>query len=259
MTGRAKPLGAQLLGAQLLGAQLLGVQLLGAMGLLTRLPLPAHVPAAPVRCLWAYPVAGLVVGLIGAAMLHGPFPAAVAATFAVIASAIATGGLHEDGLADTCDALGGGRDPERRLAILRDSRIGAHGALALMLATALRIAALASMSRPHATLAFIAASTLSRGLILPVLLMTGPARPDGLGASLGDVRPRQVMAGLGLALVLFFLLAPPGGRGLAVVGGVVASLVVGRIAASRFGGFTGDLLGAAALTGECVVLACLAG
>ncbi len=240
-------------------AERLSAQLLGAFGLLTRLPLPAHVPAAPERCLWAYPVAGLVVGLIGAALLHGPFPASVAATLAVIATAIATGGLHEDGLADTADALGGGRDPARRLAILRDSRIGAHGALALVLATALRIAALASMSRPHATQAFIAASALSRGLILPVLLMTGPARPDGLAAPLARARTGQVLTGLGLALALFLLFAPPGGRAFAIVGGLVASLVVGRIAATRFGGYTGDLLGAASLIGECVVLACLAG
>ena len=238
-------------------------ELLGALGLLTRLPLPAHVPADPGRCLWAYPVAGLVIGLIGAAVLHGPFSAPVAATIAVVASAIATGGLHEDGIADTCDALGGGRDPARRLAILRDSRIGAHGALALVLATVLRIAALASMSRPHATLAFIAASTFSRGLILPVLLMTGPARPDGLGASLARAGGRQVLAGqvlggMGLAVVLFLVFAPHGGRGLAIVAGLTVSLVVGRIAATRFGGYTGDLLGTAALAGEGVVLACLA-
>ena len=232
-------------------------ELLGAFGLLTRLPLPPHVPAPPERCLWAYPVAGLAVGLIGAAALQLPFPAPVAATLAVAATALATGGLHEDGLADTADALGGGRTVERRLVILRDSRIGAHGALALVLLTALRIAALAAMTRADATAAFIAANALSRGLMLPVLLMVGPARPDGLGASLAAAPRAQVWGGLALAVGLFFVCAPHGRRGLAIVCGLGVAVLVGRIARRNFGGYTGDLLGAAAMIGEGAALACL--
>lgn len=234
-------------------------ELLGAFGLLTRLPLPPHVPAPPARCLWAYPVAGLAVGLVGAAALQLPCPAPVATTLAVAATALATGGLHEDGLADTADALGGGRDPARRLAILRDSRIGAHGALALLLATALRIAALASMTRADATAALIAANALARGLCSPVLLMAGPARAGGLGASLGAAPRVQVLGGLAIAAVLFVAIAPPGRRGAALVCGLAVSVGVGRIARKKFGGYTGDLLGAAAMAGEAAVLACLAG
>lgn len=231
-------------------------EILGAFALLTRLPVGAHA-AAPADCVWAYPLAGAAVGLAGAAALHAPVTPAAAAVLALVAAALATGGLHEDGLADTVDALGGGRDAARRLAILKDSRIGAHGALALVLATALRLAALTAAPPGRAAWAFVAASALGRTAMLPMLCALPPARPDGLAAPLARASPARLGCGVALGLALFLAAAPPGGRLAALVAAAAAAFALGRLATTRFGGFTGDLLGAAALAAECAALACL--
>ena len=114
-------------------------ELVSAFGLLTRLPVADLTPpgdyADPARAVWAYPLAGLAVGLIGglvywlAAALA--IPPMIAGVLALGAMVLATGGLHEDGLADTADGLGGGRDKARKLEIMRDSRIGSYGVIAL--------------------------------------------------------------------------------------------------------------------------------
>ena len=118
---------------------------------------PAAVRAAPpaagalARAAWAFPIAGLVVGLIGAivyALAHRiGLPSWTAAALAVAATLLATGCLHEDGLADTADGFGGGKTREQKLEIMRDSRIGTYGVCALALSLLLRVGALASFSR----------------------------------------------------------------------------------------------------------------
>src|SRR5204863_1906899 len=114
---------------------------------------------------------------------------------AVTAGIALTGALHEDGLADTADGFGGGRDRDDKLRIMRDSRQGSFGVVALVLSIALRAAALGTIGEPiHVTLALIAAHAASRG-VLPVLMhVLTPARPDGLGASAG--RPSRTAANL---------------------------------------------------------------
>ena len=226
-----------------------------AIGLLTRLPVSRHHRlASPASAVWAYPLAGLLAGGAAAAtrLVAAAFgvPALVAAVLALTAAALVTGGLHEDGFADTADALSGGWTVERRLAIMRDSRIGAHGALALMLAVLLRVAALASLAPREAGLALLAASAVSRGAMLPVLAFCHPARPDGLGASLASVRPAVIGAGLALAAGLGLAF---GGIRAVVAGGLVAAAGI-LVARHRLGGFTGDLLGAVAVAAECAVL-----
>src|SRR5437763_523525 len=95
---------------------------------------------------WALPLIGLIVGAIAALVLLGAawigMTPAVAAGLALAAAVLVTGGLHEDGLADTADGLGGGKDRDHKLAIMRDSRIGSYGVLALMLTLGLRWSAL---------------------------------------------------------------------------------------------------------------------
>ncbi|MEL6701469.1 MAG: adenosylcobinamide-GDP ribazoletransferase, partial [Pseudomonadota bacterium] len=116
-----------------------------AIGFLTRLPLRVDGDAAVARgagCVWAYPIAGLVVGTVVAAILWALMavgvPAALTAGGAVAAGLFVTGALHEDGMADTVDGLWGGWTRERRLEIMKDSRIGAYGVLALVVTVGLR-------------------------------------------------------------------------------------------------------------------------
>ncbi|MBV9758851.1 MAG: adenosylcobinamide-GDP ribazoletransferase, partial [Alphaproteobacteria bacterium] len=117
--------------------------LVRAFALLTRLPTPSHRGEGAVAgCVWAFPIVGATVGAIGAAAYWlacgvGMKPA-LAAVLALAAQVVATGGFHEDGLADTADGFGGGTTPAEKLAIMRDSRIGTFGVLALVLVLALR-------------------------------------------------------------------------------------------------------------------------
>jgi adenosylcobinamide-GDP ribazoletransferase len=229
----------------------------GAFMLLTRLPVArlsrSEVP--PAACVWAYPLVGAVVGGIGAAVFAVAglgLPPVTAAILAVAATILASGGLHEDGLADTADGFGGGRTAARKLEIMRDSRIGSFGALALMLSLALRITAVASLARPGpAALALIMAGAFGRGAMLLPLWRLRPARPDGLGAALAMTSPRRL--GIGLAITAAFALPAP----IVLVAALVAGPVMTTLARRHIGGYTGDVLGATEQLAECAVLAAL--
>ncbi len=124
------------------------------------------------RALWAAPVVGAVVGgLVGAAVygfahsLH--IPPLPAAALAVAATAAVTGALHEDGLADVADGFGGGATRERKLDIMRDSRIGTYGVCALMLSFMLRVGALASLGDPASVAAALICAGSCRGARRP--------------------------------------------------------------------------------------------
>jgi len=119
-----------------------------AIGLLSRLPVPVDTDLATrrgARAAWAYPLAGLVVGalagLVAQVALWLGLPPSIAALLALAAMIAITGALHEDGLADSADGLWGGWDRARRLEIMKDSRIGTYGVLALGLTLLLRAAA----------------------------------------------------------------------------------------------------------------------
>ena len=158
-----------------------------AASFVTILPVASSKPAADgavARATWALPVAGLLVGLAGAlvykvASRFGLAPN-LAALLALAATTIITGALHEDGLADTADGLGGGRTRERKLEIMRDSRIGTYGVCALILSFGLRWSALAAIANPWAVaLALCAAHTAARAGLPAFMSQVAPARPDG--------------------------------------------------------------------------------
>lgn len=233
--------------------------------LLTRVPAgpPLAEPVPPLSAAsWAYPVVGACLGALAWAVVAGamalglpPWPAALLALAAVM---LATGGLHEDGLADYADAAGAGGPPERRLQIMRDSRIGAHGALALVTVTGLRWSALATLAaRADAPLfwAIVGALALSRAAMAILQQITPPARADGLGQSASRPGlPRAVVAAL-LALVPIV----PLGVTPALTAAALAALVTGLLAwhaRATVGGQTGDVLGA---TGQLVEAAVLLG
>ena len=154
-----------------------------AVVFLTRLPVGGF-PYTEAEWRWSsawLPAVGALVGAASAGvwLLLEPAGAAVAAAFAVTASVLLTGGFHEDGLADTADALGGGADPETVLRILKDPRVGSFGALALVVSVLLRVALLASLARA-APVALVVAHTLAR--VGPVWLMVTLAYVTGEGA-----------------------------------------------------------------------------
>ena len=230
----------------------------GAITLLTRLPGAPLVRGPwpdPGRCVWAYPLVGLLVGGVSGLVLvlveREGVPPLAASMLALAAAAALTGGLHEDGLADTFDALDG-RTPDRRLAILRDSRIGAHGALALVLATLIRAACLAAMPAGRASVALALASVLGRASILVVIARARPARAQGAAAPLGQSPAPRLLIGLALSLAVAVPLDAH--WALPVLASGLTGLAVARLSRRRFGGFTGDLLGAAEMLAECAVL-----
>ena len=234
-----------------------------ALVLLTRLPLPRLPDAAfqrPARVVWAFPLAGLVVGglaaLAGVLALHAGLPAMVAAGLALVVQCAATGAMHEDGLADTLDGLWGGHTREARLEIMKDSTVGAYGAIALVLSLGLRWALIAALL-PVAPGAVVAAACLSRAG-MPVLMYALPhARDFGLSHGVGRPTARACAIGLALGLVLAFLTAGHE----TVTGALLGALALAwlaRQARKRIGGQTGDILGASQQLGEIAILLALA-
>ncbi len=243
-------------------------QFITAVAVLTRLPVGAAQPAdgaaqpadgAIAAASWAFPLVGAGIGalaalaFLGAELLGcGDAPAALIALAAGLAL---TGALHEDGLADAADGFGGGGSPEEKLAIMRDSRHGSFGVIALVLSIGLRSAALATIGEPiHAGLALIAAHAASRGALPPLMRILAPARADGLGAMAGRPSlPVAIIAGtLGGVIALAVLGPATGAIALALSGGAVALAAV--LAHRQIGGYTGDVLGFFQQIGEIVML-----
>ena len=239
----------------------------------SRLPVPAlpweqdahALPNFP-RLVRVIPLAGLLLGLVPAAALIvallldlGPW---LSAMLAVAAMVLATGALHEDGLADVADSFGG-TTRDKRLEIMRDSRIGSFGATALFLALALRIGALAEIVSRADALAAVAAilitASLSRTAGLMPLVFLPPARRDGLSHAVGQP-PRETFwlaAGIaGAIAVALGALAglPPFGIALTIVLSGLAGLALTGFAARHLGGQTGDIVGAAQQVAEIAAL-----
>ncbi len=240
------------------------VLFLSAAGFLTRLPMPGWVGWADDRMIRAsryFAAVGALVGLAGGLVwwLAGQVaPGAVAAGLALAAMIWLTGALHEDGLADCADGLGGGKSGPQALEIMRDSRVGSYGALALVFSVGLRWAALAALAPGWGMLALVLAGGIGRAAMVPATALASYARREGLGGSLaGGAGVIEVAAALGTALVLGIIGGWPGllalGLALAVTGGFLLYLV------RRVGGYTGDGLGAIAQLGEIAVLVVLAG
>lgn len=217
------------------------------------------------RAAWAIPLVGTIIGAVGAgigllAYLAG-LSTLIAAVLTVATLVVVTGAFHEDGLADTCDGLWGGATPERRLEIMKDSRIGTFGAAGLTLSLALRVFALTEMFRligPYALLLVIGVAAASRPLALIPVLILPPARSEGLAAGVPLPGPATLAVSIGLGLAILAasvwrndMLAPTA-TGLIALIGVMAALV--RIADRKIGGHTGDILGAAQQAAEITLL-----
>jgi adenosylcobinamide-GDP ribazoletransferase len=247
-----------------MGLGSLGRDIADALRFFTRLRVGEPELGAPLhvdRIAWAAPVAGLAVGLIGALALVltallglPPLLRAALATAALVAT---TGALHEDGLADVADGFGGGATRARKLEIMRDSRVGAYGAIAIALALILRVGALAAaldggLWRACSSLLLVAA--LSRAAALTPLALLPPARATGAGAAAGRLDSRTLAGAWGSALVIAFVL---GLVALGLAHALLAALMSGAgalamvaLARRAIGGQTGDVAGAAQQCGE---------
>jgi adenosylcobinamide-GDP ribazoletransferase len=237
-------------------------ELLDALRFMTIIPVPSSDAAiAPdwlSRCAKYFPVVGIGVGLASAVVLlladriWGPV---VASLLAVAASIAVTGALHEDGLADTADGLGGGSSVEKQLAIMKDSRIGTYGTLALVFSLSLRVTALAEMPAWTAAAALIAAHAAAR--ITPAFVMNAlPYAGDAaaMKVSYSDASVSAHDRGFALFVVLCALLPlafvsiPSAISGL-LLGAALAAAVT-HWARQRINGYTGDVLGAIEQTFE---------
>lgn len=237
-----------------------GADLLTAFALLTRLPVPDH-QGTGAQSAWAWPVVGAVLGALaalaaGLALWLG-FTPGVVAVLVLILGAMLTGGLHEDGLSDTADGLFGGWTKERRLEIMKDSRVGSYGVLALLLVTLARWSALATLLAAGQVWVLVPVGAVARAPMGLVMSALPNARGAGLSHATGRPSARTALGGTALAVVLAVLFA--GGAALAMV--ALVALVTGllaRMARNRIGGQTGDILGAAQQLAEAACLAVLA-
>ena len=227
----------------------------------TRLPMVGGAPAAAdlARAAWAFPLAGIVVGLIAAAVYGlayklglGGWPAAA---LAVAATLLLTGCLHEDGLADTVDGFGGGDTQERKLEIMRDSRIGTYGVCALTVSIVLRIAALATLAGPALALwALIAAHGAARATLPLFMALLPPARKDGLAHAAGKPSGERVITASVLGILILAIgLGPAHGIAALIVLLVVVALMA-WLAVVQIDGQTGDVLGAVEQVSEIAIL-----
>jgi len=229
---------------------------------LTRLPLRHDAPVAKgdlAQALWAAPLVGALVGFAGAIVfavalaLHVPLlPAAV---LTVATTTVLTGALHEDGLADVADGFGGGANRQRKLEIMRDSRIGTYGVVALILSFVLRVCAIAELADDQAVLAALIAAHAGGRAMIPLFMQIVPAaRADGLAADAGMPSSPVSFAAvaIGAAAVLMALGVKAGLVTLVLLAG--AGAFMAWLSWRQIQGQTGDVLGALEQAGEMIVL-----
>ncbi|WP_233862578.1 adenosylcobinamide-GDP ribazoletransferase [Paraburkholderia adhaesiva] len=223
-----------------------------ALGYFTRVPVPRWVGFEPEWLNAAaryFPLVGALLGAFAAlvylAALH-VFPPGVAVLLSMVATLLATGAFHEDGLADCFDAFGGGYVREDVLRIMHDSRIGAFGAIGLVVALALKWQVLASLPPMRAAMLMIAGHAASRACAISYLVSLDYVRAEGKAK---PVAQRMSFAALLCAFAfglpwLFWPAWPDWRAGIAtLVALVVLRYALGRYFVKRIGGYTGDCLG----------------
>lgn len=223
---------------------------------LTRVPLPFDPGFTPARMAasqaWL-PAVGLLIGGIGAGAFLAAdsiLPTVPAVLISVTAVIAMTGAFHEDGLADTCDGIGGGTDRARRLAVMRDSRLGTYGASGLGLTLALKVSALAGLAAdPEITAtALVAGHGASRASAMLVVATAPYVREAGTGSFTADGLGRRGLALVGVATLLAALplaaVAGPSTAAMAILGLAVGHILSRGLFQRQLGGYTGDCLGA---------------
>ena len=220
-----------------------------AFMLLTRLPagtLSAYIPDLAASR-WAFPLVGSIIGSLLALSYFGlhllGFPSILAALIALIITLLATGALHEDGLADSADGFGGGHDKEQKLAIMKDSHIGSYGVLALIMVMSARVAGLSYLP-PHSDviLWLIGCAVFSRLIMVAYLCLLPSARDTGLGNQASGQNRRDLLWAVIISLPFIWVTFPALGMSLIVM--ALVAYLWALVAKRQIGGQTGDICGA---------------
>lgn len=236
-----------------------------ALQFFTRLPIPAWVGFDAQWLQHAaryFPLVGCVVAAIAAAVYAAAallLPAPVAAVLSSAASIYLTGAFHEDGFADTCDGLGGGMTRERALEIMKDSRVGAYGAIGIVCMLATKLSALAVLPPAQVVAALLLAHPLSRlaatSLIwkLEYVRGEGKAKPLAQQMTTAEFAIAAATAALPAALLLAAGWTTPSAVLSALLAAGLAALWLGHKFVRRLGGYTGDCLGAVQQVAEVMI------
>jgi adenosylcobinamide-GDP ribazoletransferase len=234
-----------------------------AAAFLTRVPVPqGATPPNFARAYRMFPIVGALiggaVGLFYYSLRWTGVPDLAAVALALGASAMLTGALHEDGLADVADGFGGGGEPAAKLAIMRDSRIGTYGVLILLVSFVTKASALAALPDGMVVQCLIATHALARG-VLPAIAMSLPfARQDGLAASAGQPDLATAATAGAFAVMIAVLTLPWFTALYAALLALAAAISMAWLAQRQIGGQTGDVLGAAEQVAETAILVLLA-
>ena len=238
-----------------------------AVQFLTRIPLPGGMsrPGADITLLRSavvyFPLAGAGIGLATGSVIWLAlqlWPPLVAVGLGLLFEAILTGGFHEDAVADSCDAFGGGWTADDVLRIMKDSRIGSFGALGLLLAVGLRATGLAALEPSFVILTTMASATLGRWAILLLMATVKPVpKRDGLAKDVGEqIGRREVAVGSLLALpgIVGYAIHDPLRTAIMLFAVIAVTGLWGRYVRHRIGGVTGDCLGAVCYVAQVTVL-----
>ncbi len=245
---------------------------------LTRIPLPHGntEPAVPnggedkghgmtplADTVQTWPIVGLFIGVLaGGTLWIGTklgLPPLAAGFLGLGVGVLATGGLHEDGLADVADGFGGGHTKADKMRIMRDSNIGTYAMLALVMTVGFKAASLSGFKDPLlAATALIAAHALSRAVLPLMMVVMPPARSSGLGAGVGKPRRTDALISAAIGVLVALLAVGPGPVLVAATLAAVGAAGMGWLAMRQIDGFTGDVLGATQQVVEVLVIAALA-
>ena len=232
-----------------------------SLAFLTRIPVgSSRDPSASSG--WAWPLAGVAGGLAAGAGGHLTVMLGGSTQFAALIAlgllVAATGGLHEDGLADSFDGMACGRDKESRLDAMKDSRLGTYGAIALILFLLARWLGMSQLAEDGALIsALIAACAASRAAMLAVMHLVPPARGDGLSALFGTPTAATTLAAFAIAAAIS-IVAVGWSAAIMLAVAALAATPVALFARAKLGGQTGDILGACQQSAETAAILALA-
>lgn len=225
-----------------------------AVQFLTRIPIPAtgiYTAARLNASARYYPLVGFLVGGLSAGVFWGAlfvFPTSIALALAITTGLLLTGAFHEDGLADTFDGIGGGHDRDQSLTIMKDSRLGTYGTLALVTALALKFLSLAALPSAWIVTALVAGHGVSRLSSVMVIATSTYARTEGKAKPVADslsgssLVVASVTGLAGIAVAAYFL--PLAAIGFGLVGLIAGHVCMRFLFERKLGGYTGDTLGA---------------
>jgi adenosylcobinamide-GDP ribazoletransferase len=238
-----------------------------ALVFLTRLPIilgfsfELNALRSAARC---FPLIGIIIGGLSGTVFMMSYavglPSLLSAFLAIAAQILLTGALHEDAIGDVADGFGGGANPEQKMEIMRDSRIGTYAVLALIFAIGIKVTALSSLTTPLSAFAVLVSSgAVSRSLMVWAMYLMPSARNDGLGHSAG--RPAILVALVATFISVLITIVTLGNLvgAVALLFAIMSAALMGLIAFRQIGGQTGDVLGAIQQIAEIAfIISCIA-